>query len=168
MPVEMTRFIGLIQSDLNALGKLGEVKLEMLAVGGQDGAGQPFKYPGCIAFVIKPGNLRPSDAFVLTSADKAGLAETLGFGKLNDGAALGKREHLRPLIRIKHVILRDNASIETSVSLRMPNVSLARDLQVEIRRHEGDIALPFSDAPFPTTLPCIGEPTLALRGIQHS
>ena len=57
MPVEMARFIGLIEGDLNALGKLGEVELEMLSVGGQHGAGQPHKNPSCIACVIKPGNL---------------------------------------------------------------------------------------------------------------
>lgn len=162
MPVEMARFIGLIEGDLNALGKLGEVELEMLAVGGQDSAGQPFKNPGCIVFVIEPGNLCASDALVLTTTDKTCVAETLGLGKPNDGAALGKCEHLRPLKGNKHVILRDNASIEASVSKRKPNVSFARDLQVEIRRCEGDIALPVLDAPFPTSSPRIGETNLAL------
>ena len=104
MPVEMALFIGLIQSDLNTLGKLGEVKLEMLAVGGQNRAGQPIKHPCCFTFVIQPGNLRTSDAFILTPANKTSLAEALGLGESDNIAAFGKREHLRPLIRINHVL----------------------------------------------------------------
>lgn len=101
VPVEMSGNVGVIPRDLDAFGKVGKIKVEVL-VGVADQCDDPLHHPSRVTLIVKPGHIGRPYCFIRLTLPQTGWRHAGILRQSHDPTTFARRERNRNSNRAKH------------------------------------------------------------------